>query len=119
VQVIGGVIADHIDHGRSGAAGVVQIGQAVTQPRAQVQQGHRGLVGHPAIAIGRARHHAFEQTQDGAHPVLAIDRRDQLHFGRARIGEAHFHPAIGQCFDKGFGPVHARVLPVRANLARR
>ena len=110
MQVVGGVIADHIDHRRSCAPGIVQIGKAVPQSRTKMQQSHRRLVSHAAVTIRRAGHHAFEQSQNSAHTMLPVNRCDQLHFRGARVGEADFDPAGGQCFDKGFGPVHARIL---------
>lgn len=95
LHVVGGVVADDVDHRRARALGVVQVGQAVAQARAQVQQRGGRLVGHARIAIGRARHHAFEQAQHAAHLRFAIQRRDEVHLGRARVGEADVH-IIGQ-----------------------
>ena len=52
-----------------------------------MQQGAAGLSGHAAIAVGHAGHRAFEKAEHGAHAVDTVERRDEMHFGRARIGE--------------------------------
>ena len=89
--MIGGMLANHVDHRAAGLARVVQVGKAIAEPGSEVQQGHRRLVRHPAITIGRAGHYAFEQAENGTHPVLTIDRSDELHFRRAGIGKADLH----------------------------
>ena len=104
--VVGGVIADHVDDRAAGLAGIVEVGKPVAQARAEVQQGNRRLVRHPAITIGRAGHHAFEQPQDRAHPVLPVNRGNQLHFRRAGVGETDLHAAGMQGLDKGFRTIH-------------
>ena len=117
LQVIGGVIADDVDDRRAGALGVVQVGQAVGQARAQVQQGRRRLFRHARIAVGGAGHHAFEQAQHAAHLRLAVQRRDEMHFGGAGIGETGVDTAGQQGVAEGVRAVHIRslcswVLPV-------
>ncbi|KAG1529950.1 hypothetical protein G6F50_017649 [Rhizopus delemar] len=80
LDVIGRVVTHDVDHGGAGALGVVQVGQAIAQARAQVQQRGGRLVGHARVAVGRARHHAFEQAQHATHLGLAIQRRDKVQF---------------------------------------
>jgi hypothetical protein len=54
-----------------------------------VQQRAGRLAGHARVAVGRAGDHALEQPEDGAHPGLLVQRRDEVHLRRAGIGEAH------------------------------
>ncbi len=109
-QVIGCVIADDVDDRRAGAPGVVQIGQAVGQARAQVQQRRRRLFRHPGVAVGGAGHHAFEQSQHAAHTGLAVERGHEMHFGSARIGKAGVDTAGQQGVAEGVRAVHIRSL---------
>ncbi len=87
-DVIAGVIADDVDHRHPGALGVVQIGEAVGEPWPGVQQRRCGLAGHPGVAVGRPGRHALEQPEHAAHLRLAVERRHEMHLGRAGIGEA-------------------------------
>ena len=96
LKVICRMIAHHVENGRSGALRVVQVGHAVGKARAQVQQVERGLVGHAAIAIGSARHHALKETQHRADARLLVERGHQLHLGRARIGKAGVYAVCDQ-----------------------
>ena len=111
LQVVAGMIAHQIDDRRAGAPGVVQVGQPVGQPRPEVQQGCRRLVGHPRIAIRRAGDHAFEQAEHAAHPRLAVERCDEMHFGGAGVGEAGIDAAGQQGVAECVGAVHTAVMP--------
>ena len=65
-------------------------------PRCSKRRGR--LARHAAIAIGGAGHHAFEQGQHRPDRAL-VQRRDEMHFRSAGIGEADFDPAGNQRFD--------------------
>ena len=105
MQVVGGMIPDQIDDGRTGAPGVMEVGEPVTDASAQVKKRQRRFVGHACIAIRCTGHDPFEQPQDRAHVGLAVDCGDQLHLGRAGIGETHFDPRRGERADKSLRPV--------------
>ena len=64
--MVGRVRADDRDDRGMGAPGVVQVGQPVPQPRAQMQQDCRGPA-HHRVAVGRAGSHPFKQSQ---HPRI-------------------------------------------------
>ena len=100
------MFANHVDHRAAGLAGIVEVGEAIAEAGSEVQQSHCGLVRHSAITISRAGHHAFEQAKDCAHPVLTIDRCNQLHFRCAGIGKADLYAASVKGFDKGLCTVH-------------
>jgi hypothetical protein len=59
-----------------------------------------GFPGEAVIAVGRARHDALEKPEDAAHAFDAIERRDEMHFGRAGIRKTHIHIAVEQCADE-------------------
>ena len=104
--VIGGVLANHVDHRAAGLAGIVEVGEAIAEAGAEVQQSHCRFIGHAPITISRAGHHAFEQAEYRAHPVLTIDRCNQLHLRRAGVGKADLYAASVKRLDKGLCTVH-------------
>ena len=84
VDVIGRVLADDVDDAGRCLLGVVQVGDAVAEAGAEMQQrrGRRAL--HAVVAVGGAGHHAFEQTEHAAHAVDAIECGNEVHFRGAR-----------------------------------
>ena len=107
------MLADDIDDAGLRFLGVVQIGKPIGKAWAEMQQrrGRRAL--HAEIAVGRTRHHAFEQPQHAAHALDAIERGDKMHLGGAGIGEADVHAARDQGPHQTFRTVH-RSTPVRS-----
>ena len=61
--VVGRVVADHVDDRRARAARIVQIGEAVAEPRCQMKQRRGRLLRHAAIAVGGAGDDALEQAR--------------------------------------------------------
>ena len=106
LDVMQGMFTHNIDDARPGLFGVVQIRRSVCQTRAQMQQGGSGSIGHAVIAIRRAAAHALEQAEHAAHALNAIQRANEMHFRRARVGKAHLHPAFYQCANQTFCAVH-------------
>jgi hypothetical protein len=97
------VVADHVDDRRERAPGVVQVGQAVGEPGAGVQQRARRAVGHARIAVGGAGDDPFGQPEHAAQARLAVERGDEVHLRRARVGEAVVHPLREQRLAKQVG----------------
>jgi hypothetical protein len=89
--VLGGVLANDVDHWRSRLPGVVKIGECIAQAGAKVQQCRCRPPTHSSISIRRTRTYAFEQAEDAAHSVHAIESGYKLHLGRAGIHEARVH----------------------------
>ena len=108
--VVGRLVAHDVDDRRLRAARVVQVGQTIRQARPTVQQRCRGLARHARITIGRTGHHALEQAQHTVHAGHAIERRHEVHLGRAGVGKAGVDAALQQCVDETFGAVHGRFL---------
>ena len=94
--MVGGVRADDGDDRGVGAPGVVQVGQPVPQPGAQVKQGCRGSAGHPGVAVGCAGGHPFEQDQHPPHLRHRVQLMHEVHLGGARIHETHVHTRVHQ-----------------------
>jgi hypothetical protein len=61
-------------------------------------------------ALHGAGSDALEQAQHGPHAVGLADRRDQVHFGGARVGEADLEAGLDQGLQQVFGSVHAVLL---------
>ena len=106
-DVIGRMLADDVDDAGMRLLGVVQVGKAVGETGAEMQQrrGRRAL--HAEIAVGRPGHHALEQAEHAAHALDAIERCDEMHLGGAGIGEADVDPARDQGPHQTFRTVHS------------
>ena len=94
-KMVGGMVADDIDHRNAGAPGIVQVGEPVCQSRPRMKQRRGRAAGHPRVTIGSACHHALEKPQHATHVRPAIESRNKMHFRRARVGEADVD-VIGQ-----------------------
>ena len=105
LHVIGGVVADNVHHRHLAFAGVVQVGQAIAQAAAQVQQRSCRLVGHAGVAVGGTGGYAFKQGQHGAHFGFAVQRGHKVHLAGAGVGKADFNAGIDQSFHQGLGAV--------------
>ena len=97
--MIDGMIPDQIDHRRPCSLGIVEIGKAVAQTGAQMEQGRGGLFRHPAVAIGSTSDNTFKQTQNGAHIRLLVDRGNQLHLRCSGVGETNFYTTVPERFN--------------------
>jgi hypothetical protein len=101
MPVVRRVITDDVHDGRLGTHRIVQIRQAVGQPRAQVQQCARGTVKHPGITISGARGCPLEESENTAHAVDAVQRVDKMHLRGPRIGETHLDAATDERPQQG------------------
>ncbi len=102
IDVPRGVIADHVDDRRVGATGVVQVGNAVGEARAEVGQGHGRLAGDASVTVGGAGTHALEQRQYGFERQRRVlcNGRHQGNLGGSRVGKAVFDSAGSSGLDQ-------------------
>ena len=105
----GGMFAHHIHDARMGLFCVVQIGQAIGKPRAQMQQRRGRTLGDPPVAVGRTGDHALEQTEHAAHALDAIECRHEMHLGCAGVGKADVDLFVEQRAHQTFCTIHCRV----------
>ncbi len=77
--VVRGVVADDVDDRRVRLAGVVQVGEAVAQPRPEVEQRRRGAAGHAGVAVGGAGGDALEERQHAPHLGHVVEGGDEVH----------------------------------------
>ena len=117
--VIGGVVADHREQRRPRAARVVQVRQPVAQAGTEVQQYRRRPAGHPPVAVRGAGRHTLELAQHPPHFRHRVQRGHEMHLRRARVGEAHLHPAPGQRPDKRLRTVHDHTFRLTLRPAQR
>ena len=103
--VVGGVVAHDVDHGRPRPTSVVQVGHAVAEPRAEVQQGGCRSAAHPGIAVGRAGDDTLEQAEDAAHLGHVVEGGHEVHLRGARVGEADVDTGIDEGADERLGAV--------------
>src|SRR5690349_23487654 len=71
-----------------------------------MQQGAGRLLGDAAVTVRHAGHRTLEETENGAHAVDLVERGDEVHFRRARIGETNLDAAVHQRADKALCAVH-------------
>ena len=107
-DVIDRVIADDVDNRRRRPARIVQIGEAVGEAGAEMQQRRGRLAGDPAVAVGGAGRDALEQAQHAAQTRIGVERADQMHLGSAGIGEANLDATIDQRLRECLRAVHIR-----------
>ena len=100
--MIQAVLTDNVDHPRIAAPGVVDVGQAVAQARAQVQQGGR----HAVVPVSGTGHHTLEETKHAAHAGSAVQRRDKVHLRCPGVGKADIDVSRQQRMDHRFRTVH-------------
>ena len=86
-----GVLAHDIDDAGPGLLGVVQVGKAVGEAGAEMEEGRGGLARNTEIPVRRARGDGLMQREDGAHGGRLIQRGDEVHLRRAGIGETDVH----------------------------
>ena len=115
-EVPGRVVAHHVDDGRVGTTGVVEIGQSVGEAWSQVEQRHRRTPRHAAEPVGRTGADTFEEAEHGTNPRDSIQGNDERHLGRARVGEAHVDARVARGAHQAFGTVHD--LPVLVDVSR-
>ncbi len=100
------VLAHDVDDRRAGLAGVVQVGEAVGEAGAQMQQRQARPAGHARPAVGRAGRHALEQAEHAGHALHPVQRRDEMHLRSARVREADVRASRDEGAHEALGPVH-------------
>ena len=101
-----GVVTDDVDHRRVAPSGVVEVGPAVAEAGAEVEQRGRRLAGDAGVAVGRAGDHPLEQAQHAAHLGHVVEGGDEVHLRGAGVGEADVDPAGDEGADERVGAVH-------------
>ncbi len=104
--VVGGMVADHVDDGAPGPAGVVQVGDAVGEARAEVQQRRRRPSGHSRVTVCGPGGDPLEQREHGPHLGHLVEGGHRVHLRGAGIGEAGDDPELAQGAEEGPAPVH-------------
>ena len=104
--MVGRLVADDVDQRHAGAAGVVEVGEAVGEAGTAMQERRRRLAGHPRVAVGGAGGDALEEGEDAMDARHAVERGDEVHLAGAGIGEAGVDAAGEQRAGEAFGAVH-------------
>ena len=94
----------------------MQVGQAIAEPWPQMQQRRCRSVEHTPVAISGACHHPLEECQHTAHALDFIERGDEVHLRRSRVGEADVDPATHQRAHQAFCTVHGVLAPSSCRL---
>ena len=81
-----------------------------------MQQGQRWLLHHAAVAVRSAGGDAFEQAQHRTNLGSGVERGDQVHLRRARIGKARPHSVARCVFEQPLSCLHLIVSGGRRHL---
>ena len=100
----GRVVADNVDHPGTGFLCVVYVRKTVGQTGAQVEQRGCRVIPHPVPAVGRTGCDTFKKAQDATETRI-LERGEEVHLGRSRIGETDEDSCIGQGGDQTFSSV--------------
>src|SRR5215510_9896995 len=76
-----------------------------------MEERRRRPVEHTPVAIRGARHHPLEEGEHAAHALDFIERGDEVHLRRPRIGEADIHPTANQRAHQAFCTIHGVLAP--------
>src|SRR5215475_8749835 len=76
-----------------------------------MEECRRRPVEHTPVAIRSARHHPLEEGEHAAHALDFIERGDEVHLRRPRIGEADIHPTANQRAHQAFCTIHGVLTP--------
>ena len=106
LDVPGGMFPDDIDQGRVGLVGVVQVGDAIAQPRSQMEERGRGFARHASVAVRRAGRHPFKEAEHPTHGRNAVQAGHKVHLRRARVHKTDVHAAVDEGVNQTFCAVH-------------
>src|SRR5271170_3449007 len=104
--MVGRMLANKVDDGYLCSARIVQIRDAVSQARAEMEQRAGWLFGHARIAIRGSRYHSFEKAKHTTHLRHAVERGNEMHFRRAWVRETGVHFSSNQRANETFCAVH-------------
>ncbi len=108
------MITDDHHHRRVRASRVVQVGEAVPEAGAEVQEGGSGRVAHACVPVGRARGSSLEEGEHPMHLRHRVEARDKVHLRRAGVGEHDVDTGRDETADHRFAADHP-VLAVNAD----
>ena len=100
------IIARDVDEEAIGAFRVVQIREAISEPRTHMQQGRSWATGHPGVAIRSPGADTLKQAKHGAELRHRIELLNDLHLRRTRIGKDPLDAGGNQTSDKTLCAVH-------------
>jgi hypothetical protein len=98
----GRLVADDVEYRRSGAPGIVEVGNGVPEPRAEVENGHGGAPGNSPVSVCRSGRHTFEENEDWSGVASLGHRRDERKFGGTGIRKADAYSGRSGCCYQGF-----------------
>src|SRR5208282_2630212 len=100
------MLADHVDHRHLGAAGIVEVREAIAEAGAEMEKRPCGFLGHPRVTVRRSSDDSLKKTQYATHFCDAVKRGDQMNFRCAGVGEAGVNATAEQRANQIFGPIH-------------
>ena len=89
----------------------MKTGETVGGPWPQMQQGGRGFVEHPRVAVRSPGDDTFEKTEHATDVGLSIQGCDEVHLRGARVGEADLDSVVTQCLQQALARHSCHHLP--------
>jgi hypothetical protein len=97
----------------------MEVREPVAETRSQVQQGRRGRVRHPRVAIGSPGRDTLEQGQDRPHLRHRIQRGDEVDLRRTRVREARRDARVDERANQYLGTIGHQLRRHRISCAER
>ncbi len=94
------MVADDVDDRTVGPTGVVQVGQAVAEAGAEMEQGGGGPAGDARVPVGGAGGHALEEGQYRPHRRDVVEGGHEVHLRGTRVHEAGVDTVVDQGVDQ-------------------
>ena len=105
-QMVGGMVADDVDHRRARAPRVVHVGKAVGSPAPRCSSVAAGLSAIRRVAIGGAGHHALEQARARSASAACGRARRRTAFRTCRGWRSRRRPHWPAACRTAIGSVH-------------
>jgi hypothetical protein len=104
--MISGMLSDKVDDRHLGPARVVQIGEAIAETGAKMQECARRFFGQARISVGGAGDDTFEEAKHATYFRHSVKRSDQMNLRGAGVGEARPNSTCYQGANQTFCAIH-------------
>src|SRR5690348_13802532 len=100
------MLTNNVDDRHLRSTGIVKIRDAVGQTWTKMQQRACWLAKHAGVSVRGSRHYPFEQAEHRTHLRHAVERGNNMHFGRAGVRETGVHSSSHERTNQAFCASH-------------
>jgi hypothetical protein len=101
-----GVLADYVHHRHVCPARIVQVRQAVSETRAEMQKSTRRFFSHACVAIRRSRNYSLKEANNTVNFRHVIECGHEMNLGSAGIRETRINTSGCQGANQTFRTIH-------------